>query len=84
LSFLFQILSLTFAPEQPTDKTNAMTKFIFSLFLFFTSISIFGQNISLTEIGGSYPWLLGFEMPANDNRFYIIRQNGFIVIVDKN
>jgi hypothetical protein len=61
-----------------------MIKYIFSLFLCTLSFSLFSQSITLTEIGGPYPWLLGFEMPSNDNRFYTIRQNGFIVIVDKN
>lgn len=61
-----------------------MRFFFYFLFFFAAHQYSFGQSISLAEIAGPFPWLLGFEMPPNDNRFYTIRQNGYIVIIDEN
>lgn len=60
-----------------------MKKYILLPFFILTLFPLFSQSIALTEIAGPFPWLLGFEMPTHENRFYTIRQNGFIVIVDQ-
>ena len=52
--------------------------------LFFLIHQGFSQTITLTEIAGPFAWMIGFEMPPNDDRFYTIRQNGYIVIVEEN